>query len=90
MAACRTQPIIQHVRRVVLRRDAALMRDGQLLEHFITRQDPAAFDAPVLRHSTMVWGVRFGVTKATAEETEKKHLPLPRFRYPTISTYFDA
>src|SRR5262245_30731402 len=33
------------------------LSDGQLLEHFVTRQDGASLEALVLRHGPMVWGV---------------------------------
>jgi RNA polymerase sigma factor (sigma-70 family) len=57
MAAGRIEPIIQHLRRVVLREDKGGMTDGQLLERFITHRDAAAFDALVWRHGPMVLGV---------------------------------
>ncbi|HEY7425112.1 MAG TPA: sigma-70 family RNA polymerase sigma factor [Gemmataceae bacterium] len=57
MAAGRIEPIIQHLRRVVLRDDKVGMTDGQLLERFITHRDAAAFEALVRRHGPMVLGV---------------------------------
>src|SRR5262245_54748785 len=33
------------------------LSDGQLLEHFVTRQDGASLEAIVDRHGLMVWGV---------------------------------
>jgi RNA polymerase sigma-70 factor (ECF subfamily) len=50
-------PIIQHLRRTMLRRDGAGMTDGQLLEEFVARRDEAAFEALVGRHGPMVLGV---------------------------------
>ena len=57
MAASRIEPIMQHLRRVVLREDKSGMTDGQLLEHFISHGDAAAFEALVRRHGPMVLGV---------------------------------
>jgi RNA polymerase sigma factor (sigma-70 family) len=57
MAASRIEPIIQHLRRLVLREDKAGMTDGQLLEDFISHRDAAAFEALVQRHGPMVLGV---------------------------------
>src|SRR5262245_27159126 len=37
--------------------DAAEDTDGQLLERFLSGQDPAAFDAILRRHGRVVWGV---------------------------------
>jgi RNA polymerase sigma factor (sigma-70 family) len=42
---------------MVLRGDAADMTDGQLLEAFVSRRDPAAFESLVRRHGPMVLGV---------------------------------
>ena len=33
------------------------LSDGQLLDRFVSRRDEAAFEALVLRHGPMVWGV---------------------------------
>ncbi len=49
--------LIQHLRKVVLRRDGAGLSDGQLLECFLTRHDEEAFAALVHRHGPMVWNV---------------------------------
>jgi RNA polymerase sigma factor (sigma-70 family) len=57
MAASRTDPIIRHLRAVVLRRDGAGRTDGQLLEDFVAARDAAAFEALVRRHGPMVLGV---------------------------------
>ncbi|HWY88559.1 MAG TPA: sigma-70 family RNA polymerase sigma factor, partial [Gemmataceae bacterium] len=56
MASHRTDSIIQHLRRAVLRSGAGLS-DSQLLESFITDKDAAAFEALVRRHGQMVQGV---------------------------------
>jgi RNA polymerase sigma factor (sigma-70 family) len=56
MASHRTDSIIQHLRRAVLRSGAGLS-DSQLLESFITDKDAAAFEALVRRHGRMVQGV---------------------------------
>jgi RNA polymerase sigma-70 factor (ECF subfamily) len=57
MAVNGVGPIIQHLRRTMLRRDGAGMTDGQLLEEFVARRDEAAFEALVGRHGPMVLGV---------------------------------
>ncbi len=49
--------VIHHVRRAMLRRDAAGLTDGQLLEDFVSHRDEAAFANLVQRHGPMVWGV---------------------------------
>ena len=57
MASSRIEPIIQHLRRTMLRRDEAGLSDGQLLEQFLSNRDAAAFEALVRRHGRMVLGV---------------------------------
>jgi RNA polymerase sigma factor (sigma-70 family) len=57
VTARRPDPIIQQLRRSVLRPDGAGLTDGQLLESFINRRDEAAFEALVRRHGPMVLGV---------------------------------
>src|SRR5262245_62087191 len=52
-----TTSVIEHLRRVVLRRDGAGLGDGELLRSFIERHDEAALAALVRRHGPMVWGV---------------------------------
>jgi RNA polymerase sigma factor (sigma-70 family) len=49
--------VIDHVRRVVLRRGADARTDGQLLGQFVRDRDEASFEALVRRHGPMVLGV---------------------------------
>jgi RNA polymerase sigma factor (sigma-70 family) len=49
--------VVRHVRRLADGRDAADMTDGQLLERFARRRDPAALEALVERHGPLVLGV---------------------------------
>jgi RNA polymerase sigma factor (sigma-70 family) len=51
------EPFIKNLRRVALRHDGAGITDGQLLDKFVSEHDEAAFEALVLRHGSMVWGV---------------------------------
>src|SRR6516164_4379312 len=46
-----------HYLRSTLLPDGADLTDGQLLECFVGRRDPAALEALVRRHGPMVWGV---------------------------------
>jgi RNA polymerase sigma factor (sigma-70 family) len=48
--------VIQYLRSTLLP-DGADLTDGQLLECFVRRRDPAALEALVRRHGPMVWGV---------------------------------
>ncbi len=57
MATTQTDAVIGHLRRAVLRQDAAVRGDGQLLAAFVERRDEAAFEALVRRHGPMAWGV---------------------------------
>src|SRR6201997_5610955 len=57
MATGQMDPGIRHLRRAVLRQDAAGRTDGQLLGSFIDQKDEAAFEALVRRHGPMVFGV---------------------------------
>jgi RNA polymerase sigma factor (sigma-70 family) len=57
MATSTLNPVIDHLRRVVLLRDGAALTDGQLLESFLGHKDAAAFEALVRRHGPMVLGV---------------------------------
>jgi RNA polymerase sigma factor (sigma-70 family) len=57
MATAQIDTVIRHLRRAVLRQDAAGWTDGQLLASFIDQKDEAAFEALVRRHGPMVFGV---------------------------------
>jgi RNA polymerase sigma factor (sigma-70 family) len=57
MTASLMNPVLDHLRRAVLRRDGSGLTDGQLLESFISRRDEAAFEVLVRRHGPMVLGV---------------------------------
>ena len=57
MPASSTDSLSQHLRRLVLRRDRTALTDGQLLEHFLTHRDAAAFETLLRRHGPMVLGV---------------------------------
>ena len=57
MATAQINTVIRHLRRAVLRQDAAGRTDGQLLTSFIEQKDEAAFEALVRRHGPMVFGV---------------------------------
>src|SRR5579864_4534576 len=48
--------VLQHLR-TTLASEGADRTDGQLLEGFLSRGDPAALEALVRRHAPMVWGV---------------------------------
>ncbi len=52
-----TSKVLQHLRSALLLREGAGLTDGQLLECFVSRRDPAALEALVRRHGPMVWGV---------------------------------
>jgi RNA polymerase sigma-70 factor (ECF subfamily) len=49
--------VIQHLRRVGVLRDGASQSDAELLARYILRRDEPAFEALLLRHGPMVWGV---------------------------------
>src|SRR5262245_27113725 len=57
MSMAQMNTVIRHLRRAVLRQDAAARTDGQLLASFIDCHDEAAFEALVRRHGPMVFGV---------------------------------
>jgi RNA polymerase sigma factor (sigma-70 family) len=61
--------LLEHLCRVVLRREGPDVSDGQLLESFLTRRDEGAFEALVRRHGPMVWGVCRRVLR-TLHDTE--------------------
>src|SRR5947208_12154147 len=49
--------VLQHLRSAALLGEGAELTDGQLLECFVSRREPAALEALVRRHGPMVWGV---------------------------------
>src|SRR3984893_7857668 len=49
--------LIGHLRRAALLGGGDRLRDGQLLESFLSRRDEAAFEALLRRHGPMVLGV---------------------------------
>lgn len=49
--------VITHLRTLMGEGDGTRPTDGQLLESFVSRRDPAALEALVRRHGPMVWGV---------------------------------
>jgi RNA polymerase sigma factor (sigma-70 family) len=49
--------VIRHLRNAVLLRQCADLTDGQLLEGFLSRREPAGLQTLVERHAPMVWGV---------------------------------
>src|SRR5262245_63847863 len=52
-----THRVLTHLRRVALLHDHGAATDAHLLEWFLTRREPAAFEALVRRHGPMVLGV---------------------------------
>jgi RNA polymerase sigma factor (sigma-70 family) len=52
-----TSSVIGELRKAVLRREAADLSDGQLLDCFLSHGEEAAFEALVRRHGPMVLGV---------------------------------
>jgi RNA polymerase sigma factor (sigma-70 family) len=49
--------VIQHLRRVGVLCDGVSQSDAELLARYILRRDEPAFEALLLRHGPMVWGV---------------------------------
>jgi RNA polymerase sigma factor (sigma-70 family) len=49
--------VITHLRTLMGEGDGTRPTDGQLLESFVSRRDPAALETLVRRHGPMVWGV---------------------------------
>jgi RNA polymerase sigma factor (sigma-70 family) len=57
MATSQISGVLQHLRKTVQIQDGAGLTDGQLLEDYVSRHDPAALAVLVRRHGPMVWGV---------------------------------
>src|SRR3954452_3410342 len=57
MPPSRMSQVIHHIRGEGLLREAADRTDGQLLECFVSRREPAALEALIRRQAAMVWGV---------------------------------
>jgi RNA polymerase sigma factor (sigma-70 family) len=57
MTANERNKVIQHLRRIALRKDGAGLTDAQLLEEYRSHREEAALAALVRRHGPMVWGV---------------------------------
>ena len=57
MATAQMDTVIRHLRRAVLRQDAAGRTDGQLLTSFIEEKDETAFATLVRLHGPMVLGL---------------------------------
>src|SRR5437763_13337739 len=57
MPNSRMSQVIRHFRSEGLLGEGAGRTDGQLLECFVSRREPAALEALVRRHGAMVWGV---------------------------------
>jgi RNA polymerase sigma factor (sigma-70 family) len=54
--------ILWHVRRLVAPHAPAGLTDSNLIERFVSQHDQAAFEALLLRHGPMVWGVCRGLS----------------------------
>ena len=57
MAASQLNAILRHIRRSISTATAAVPTDSGLLARFVNDKDPAAFEALVQRHGSMVLGV---------------------------------
>jgi RNA polymerase sigma factor (sigma-70 family) len=57
MATSPMSEALQHLRRTMLQRDAALCSDAELLSSFLHQRNEAALAALIQRHGPMVWGV---------------------------------
>src|SRR5262245_22893143 len=57
MASSRLQGIVKELRTATLREELRAQTDAQLLESFVARKDPLAFEALLRRHAPMVLGV---------------------------------
>jgi RNA polymerase sigma factor (sigma-70 family) len=49
------QKVVQHLRDIAYRQEAAAMTDGQLLERYLAQHDEVAFAVLVRRHASLVW-----------------------------------
>jgi RNA polymerase sigma factor (sigma-70 family) len=57
MPASQSNDLVHHLRSALLLPERTDLTDGQLLECFVSRREPAALEALVRRHGPMVWGV---------------------------------
>ncbi|HEV3078723.1 MAG TPA: sigma-70 family RNA polymerase sigma factor, partial [Gemmataceae bacterium] len=57
MTVRRTDTVIQHLRKVALQSAGTDLKDGRLVERFVSCRDEAAFETLVRRHGPMVLGV---------------------------------
>jgi RNA polymerase sigma factor (sigma-70 family) len=57
MAAGQMDKLVEYIRRVASKQDAAGRLDGDLVKRYVTRHDEAAFETLVRRHGPMVLGV---------------------------------
>src|SRR5712692_2333946 len=57
MAIGQLSKVIEHVRSILAKQDAAGMTDGDLLKRYVQQRDEAAFETLVRRHGPMVFGV---------------------------------
>src|SRR5262245_12141318 len=57
MADAHPEKILRHVRRLALSTQTEGLSDAQLLEHFRSTRDEAAFAAMMQRHGGLVWAV---------------------------------
>src|SRR5215469_12343087 len=56
MPTSQMSEVLQHLRSAALLPEGADLTDGQLLDRFVRRREPAALEALVRRHGPMVWG----------------------------------
>jgi RNA polymerase sigma factor (sigma-70 family) len=59
--------VLRQIQRVFGRGSVAGVSEDQLLERALARHDAAAFEALILRHGPMVWGVCQGVLRNSAD-----------------------
>jgi RNA polymerase sigma factor (sigma-70 family) len=62
-----SNPILHHLRTLVVPGEARRLTDGQLLERFVQGRDEAAFEVLVHRHGAMVWRVCRQVLRDTQD-----------------------